>query len=160
MLYYGEFIHITGELSARLLIVTMAVTPLRHIFPTQAWTSWLVRNRRYLGLAAFAYAVPHLIAYLFKLRDVERIVAEGAELPMMTGWIAMLIFIVLAMTSNNASVRRFGKRWKGLHRWVYAAAVLTFLHWVLTAFDPVAGYVHAGLLLAIQALRFIPRRKR
>ena len=72
----------------------------------------------------------------------------------------MLIFTALAITSNNTSVRMLGKRWKGLHRFVYAAAVLTFLHWILLAFDPLQGYIHAGVLVVIQVLRFVrPRRQ-
>lgn len=156
-LFYGEFIHITGDWSARLLILTLSVTPLRNLMPGQRWTAWLVRQRRYLGLAAFAYAVPHLVAYLVKLNDLARIVAEGIEPGMLTGWIAMLVFTALAVTSNNTSVRKLGRRWKLLHRLVYAAAVLTFAHWILLAFDPLQGYVHAGVLVAIQALRFVPR---
>ena len=76
-LYYGEFIHVTGELSARLLIITLAVTPLRRLFPRKLWTVWLLRQQRYLGLAAFAYAVPHMIAYLFKLSDGSRVLKEA-----------------------------------------------------------------------------------
>lgn len=159
-LFYGEFIHVTGELSARLLIVTLAVTPLRNLFPRKRWTIWLVRQRRYLGLAVFAYAVPHLIAYVVKLRDATRIFWESIEPGMLTGWLAMLIFVALAITSNNASVRKLGKRWKLLHRFVYVASILTFLHWVLTAFNPLEGYVHAAILIGIQALRFMPRPKR
>lgn len=158
VLFYGEFIHITGDWSARLLILTLSVTPLRNLFPKQRWTAWLVRQRRYLGVAAFVYAVPHLVAYLVKLSDWGRIIAEGAELGMLTGWVAMLIFAALAITSNNTSVRKLGKRWKVLHRTVYAAAVLTFAHWVLLAFDPMQGYIHAGVLVLIQALRFVRRR--
>ncbi len=157
-LFYGEFIHLTGELSARLLIVTLAATPLRNLFPKRRWTAWLLKQQRYLGLAAFAYAVPHLIAYIVKQGDAARILSESIEPGLLTGWIAMLIFIALAITSNNASVRSLGKRWKPLHRLVYIAAILTFLHWALTAFDPVEGYVHAAVLLGIQVLRFVPRR--
>ena len=159
VLFYGEFIHITGELSVRLLMVTLAVSPLRNLFPGRRWTTWLFKQQRYLGLASFAYALPHMVAYLFKLSDVTRILSESIEVGMLTGWLAMLIFIVLAVTSNDASVRALGKRWKWLHRWVYVAAVLILLHWILTAFDPMAGYVHAAVLLGIQALRFIPRSK-
>ncbi len=155
VLFYGEFIHITGDWSARLLILTLLMTPLRRLVPQQRWTAWLVRQRRYLGVAAFAYSVPHLVAYLVKLGDMARILSEGIEPGMLTGWVAMLIFTALAVTSNNTSVRKLGKRWKLLHRLVYAAAVLTFLHWILLAFDPVQGYIHAGILVVIQALRFV-----
>lgn len=159
-LYYGEFIHITGDWSARLLILTLSVTPLRKLLPKQRWTAWLLRQRRYFGVAVFAYAVPHLVAYLARLADAARILSEGVEPGMLTGWIAMLIFAALAVTSNNAAVRRLGKRWKTLHRLVYAGAVLTFLHWVLLAFDPLQGYIHAGALLAIQFLRLVKRPAR
>ncbi len=159
-LFYGEFIHATGEFSARLLILTLAVTPLRLLMPRQRWTAWLVQQRRYLGVATFAYAVPHMVAYLVRLSDdAARIVAEGLEPGMLTGWIAMLIFLALAVTSNNASVRKLGRRWKSLHRLVYVGALLTFLHWVLTAFDPLAGFVHAGILIAFEAIRLIMRPK-
>jgi sulfoxide reductase heme-binding subunit YedZ len=154
VLFYGEFIHITGDWSARLLILTLLVTPLRRLMPRQGWTTWLMRQRRYFGVAAFAYAAPHLVAYLVKLQDMARILSEGIEPGMLTGWIAMLIFTALAVTSNNTSVRKLVKRWKVLHRFVYAAAVLTFLHWILLAFDPLQGYIHAGVLIVIQLLRF------
>jgi sulfoxide reductase heme-binding subunit YedZ len=157
-LFYGEFIHITGEFSARLLILTLAVTPLRRLLPEQRWIAWFVRQRRYLGVATFAYAVPHLVAYVVRLNDdIPRIVAEGLEPGMLTGWVAMAIFLALAATSNDTSVRKLGRRWKALHRFVYAAAVLTFLHWVLVAFDPVPALVHTGVLVAIEMTRLIRR---
>ena len=159
-LFYGEFIHVTGELSARLLIFTLAVTPLRNLFPKQRWAAWLWRQRKYLGLGAFAYAVPHMVAYLVRLSDLPRILGESVEPGMLTGWIAMFIFVALAVTSNNASVRALGKRWKSLHKLVYVAAILTFLHWILTAFDPLTGYIHAAILLGIQALRLVPNAKK
>ena len=69
-----------------------------------------------------------------------------------------MIFAVLAATSNKLSVRKLGARWKVLHRLVYAGAILTFLHRVMLAFDPVAGYIHAGVLLVLESLRLIRRR--
>ena len=158
-LYYGEFIHATGEFSARLLIVTLAVTPLRLMFPKPGWTMWLLQNRRYLGVATFAYAVPHLVAYLWKLADVSKILEEGAEPGMWTGWIALIILLAPAITSNIYSTRKLGRRWKILHRFVYLAAILTFVHWVLVAFDPVSGLVHAGVLIALETYRVVVSAK-
>lgn len=154
-LYYGEFVHVTGEFSARLLILTLAVTPLRLMFPQRNWTRWLMRSRRYIGVATFAYAVPHLIAYLVKLGSTAKILEEALEPGLWTGWIALLIFLALAVTSNNASVSKLGKRWKRLHRLVYFGAILTFAHWVLVAFDPIPGLVHAGILLALETYRVV-----
>ena len=157
-IYYGEYLHWTGEQSARLLIVTLAATPLRRIFPGVRWTAWLVAHRRDLGLLTFLYAVLHALAYLIRKADAMAILREAAELGMAVGWLALLVFLALAATSNDASVRRLGRRWKGLHRWIYAGALLTFLHWVATAFDPTVGYVHLGILLVVLALRAWPRR--
>ncbi|MDJ0656074.1 MAG: ferric reductase-like transmembrane domain-containing protein [Xanthomonadales bacterium] len=152
-IFYGEFLHITGQFSAQLLILTMALTALRLAWPRERWTSWLLQRRRYFGVATFAYAVPHLVAYLVKVSSLDRVLSDAAEAGMWTGWLAMLLFLPLAITSNNSSVRRLGKRWKRLHRLVYPAAVLTFLHWVLVAFDPTIGLIHAGALAAIEAYR-------
>lgn len=152
-LFYGEFVHATGEYSARLLMLAMAVTPLRLLFPRQRWTNWLLQNRRYLGVAAFAYAAPHLAAYLVKLGQFAEILEQGLEPGFWTGWMAIFVLLALATTSNNLAVRKLGRRWKQLHRLVYAAAILTFAHWVLVAFDPVPGLVHAGVLAALETCR-------
>ena len=158
-LFYGEFIHATGEFSARLLIITLAVTSLRVMFARSPWTLWLLRSRRYFGVATFAYAVPHLVAYLWKLASVAKIIEEGLQPGMWTGWIALIIFLALAITSNNFSTRKLGPRWRTLHRLVYLATILTFVHWVLVAFNPMAGLVHGGILIALEAFRAVKSAK-
>ena len=162
--FYGEVVHSTGQLSAQLLILTMAVTPLRLLFGRRGWIRWLIQRRRYFGVASFGYAALHTVVYLIRTGAFGDILAEGAEPGLLTGWIALAIFVPLAVTSNDASVRRLRRLWKRLHRWVYAGAVLTFAHWVLTAFDPVPGLIHLGVLAALEAIRvwktFQSRRRR
>jgi sulfoxide reductase heme-binding subunit YedZ len=157
---YGEFIHASGDLSAQLLIATLAVTPLRLFFPRAAWTQWLAARRRDVGVATFGYAALHTIIYLVRKADAALILKEGIELSLLAGWIALFIFAALALTSNDASVRLLKRAWKRLHALVHIGAILTFAHWVLTAFDPVIGYIHAGVLAAIEAARFIQRARR
>lgn len=152
-IYYGEYIHATGVYSARLLILTMAITPLRLAWPSAKWTRWLLQKRRYFGVAVFAYAVPHLWAYVVKIGTFAGVLNEAAEPGMWTGWLAFVVFVPLALTSNNRSVRKLGAKWKKLHRWVYLAAVFTFIHWLLVAFNPLAGMIHAGLLVLLEAYR-------
>ena len=158
-IYYGEFIHFTGEFSTQLLIITLAVSPLRSMFGGQRWTAWLMERRRYLGVATFGYAVLHLAAYLEKLWGQGKIAGEAMEPGMFTGWIAMAVFAALALTSNDRSVRWLKKRWKSLHRLVYPAAMLTLLHWILVAFDPLVAYVHTGVLILIVALGYCFKRR-
>ena len=151
--FYGEVVHVTGDLSARLLIATMAVTPLRLMFPGRAWVKWLVPRRRYLGVAAFGYATLHTVVYLVRTGVLGDILADAAEPGLLTGWLALAIFVPLAITSNDASVRWLRRTWSRLHRWVYAGAVLTFAHWILTAFDPVPGLIHLSVLVALEGYR-------
>lgn len=153
VMYYGEYMHASGEFSARLLLITLAITPLRLLWPRQRWTQWLLRRRRYLGLAAFAYAVPHLFVYLVKLGGTAEVISDGVDPGIWTGWLALLLFLPLAATSNSWSLRALGKNWKVLHRLVYVAAAFTFIHWVLVAFDPIPGLIHSGILIALEGFR-------
>lgn len=155
-IFYGEYLHWTGEQSARLLIVTLAVTPLRRMLPDSRLVNWIVARRRDLGIATFLYAALHTLAYVVKKANVELILSDATEIGILVGWLSCAILLLLAATSNNYSVRKLRKYWKVLHRCVYAAALLTFLHWILTAFDPLAGYIHLGVLLVVLALRALP----
>jgi sulfoxide reductase heme-binding subunit YedZ len=155
--FYGEYLHATGELGARLLILAMAVTPLRRLFPTAGWVRWLGRRRRAIGVAAFGYSVLHAVAYLQRQGTFAKIAEDATEAALWTGWLALLVMAALAATSNDASVRWLRRGWKWLHRAVYAAAVLTFAHWILAAFDPVPGAIHLGVLCALEAIRLWKR---
>jgi len=157
--FYGEYLHATGELGVRLLMLAMAVTPFKILFPSAAWVRWLARRRRYIGVAAFGYSLLHAGAYLER-QPLDTIIKEAGELALAAGWISFAVMLVLASTSNDAAVRSLRTRWKWLHRTVYLAAALTFAHWVLTAFDPTAAYVHLGILAALQALRLLRYRVR
>jgi sulfoxide reductase heme-binding subunit YedZ len=153
--FYGEYLHVTGELAVWLLMLAMGVTPLKLIFRRAGWVRWLARRRRYIGVAAFGYSLLHAVAYLERQATFTAIVEDAAELGLATGWVALLVMLALAVTSNDASVRRLRAGWKWLHRTVYAAAALTFVHWITTAFDPAAAYVHLGVLATLIAVRLI-----
>ena len=159
-IYYGEYLHWSGQWAARLLIATLAVSALHRLRPQAAASRWLLRRRRDLGLVTFSYTLAHIVAYLIYKADIALIVREASGAGLATGWIAAAIFLALAMTSNDASVRRLGPRWRRLHRAVYPAAILTFAHWVLTAFDPAAGWLHAAVLAIVLLPRLWRRRAR
>lgn len=152
-LFYGEVVHASGELSVRLLIVAMAATPLALMFPGRRATRWLMKNRRYFGVASFAYALVHTIFYLDKTGLLADIIDDALTPGYGTGWVALLLLAVLALTSNDASVRWLKSAWRRLHRLVYVAAVLTFAHWLLVAFNPAPALAHLALLAALEAYR-------
>ena len=150
---YGQALHETGDWAAWLLVAAMAVTPLRLLAPRAGWSQWLMRRRRALGVATFGYALFHTLVYLVRKAQPALIIQEGARPDLLAGWIALAVLLALALTSNDVSVRWLGRRWKALHRLVYPAAALTFLHWLLTAFDRTNAVVTAAVLIAVEAVR-------
>jgi sulfoxide reductase heme-binding subunit YedZ len=157
--FYGEVVHSSGLLAVRLLIVAMAVTPLSLAFPRAGWTRWLRAHRRHFGVAAFAYSLLHTAVYVQR-QAWTAIFEDALTIAMWTGWFAFVVMLALAVTSNDASVRWLRGRWKWLHRAVYAAAILTFAHWILSAFDPIPGWIHLGVLAALEAYRIWWMRRR
>ena len=152
---YGAFVTWSGDIAVWLLMAALAVTPLRTLFGG-AWTMFLVRRRRDLGVASFAYASGHLVVYLLRKADIDLIVDEALGAGMLAGWLAFFVFVPLAVTSNNFSVRLLKGGWRKLHWLVYPAAALTMAHWFLTAFEPTMAIVHAVILGVLLGLRAAP----
>jgi methionine sulfoxide reductase heme-binding subunit len=148
-------VHPTGEWSARLLILTLAITPLALLFKGNPFVRWLKANRRYFGVAAFAYALMHTVFYLIDKSSLARVVTELPRFYIWTGWLAFLIFLPLAATSMDYAVRKLGPRWKSLQRWSYAVALLTLVHWA-SLHDwnhPMNAILHFAPLIALEAYR-------
>jgi methionine sulfoxide reductase heme-binding subunit len=149
---FGHAIGDSGDWAAWLLLLTLAVTPLRLLIG-KTRLAWLLRHRRDLGLASFAYAVGHTLVYLTDKASIDAILADLGSPDMLVGWVALALFVPLAVTSNDLSTRLLKRAWKQLHRLAYPAAALTFIHWALAAYDPTTAYIHIGILAAIELLR-------
>lgn len=126
--------HRSGDWSLRLLLATLAITPLRKL---SGWNK-IIRYRRMLGLFAFFYISVHLSIYL--VIDLggfwSQLLSEIVKRPYITvGFTAWLLLIPLAVTSTKAMMRRLGRRWQQLHRLVYVAVMLGVLHflWLVKA---------------------------
>ncbi len=152
---FHQLVHPSGETSARLLIVLMMATPLAMLLKGWRGPQWLKRNRRYLGVASFGYALLHTIFYLLDKASLTTVVDELPRLYIWTGWIAFIIFVPLALTSMDYFVRKMGTWWKWLQRWTYAAAVLTLVHWAaLNDWNGAApALIHFGPLIVLEAYR-------
>lgn len=152
---YHRLLHPTGEFSARFLIIAMLASPLALLLRGWRGPRWLQKNRRYFGVAAFAYALVHAVLYVIDEGSFNRVVADLPKLYIWTGWVAFAIFIPLAVTSMDYFVRIMGPAWKQLQRATYVAAVFTLLHWAsLHRWDGIApALVHFGPLIALEAYR-------
>lgn len=158
----AEIVHRLGLWALRLLLLTLAITPLRQLTGQPV----LLRFRRMLGLYAFAYASLHLAAWLaLDLRGYWTMVfAEIVRRPYITvGFLAWLILLPLAITSTRGWMRRLARHWGRLHRLVYAAAILGVLHlWWIVKSDLREPLLYAGilaLLLGWRLWRRLARRK-
>ncbi|MBL0171961.1 MAG: sulfoxide reductase heme-binding subunit YedZ [Gemmatimonadaceae bacterium] len=149
----------TGRWTLRLLAGSLAVSPL---VAFTRW-GWLVRERRFLGLGAFFYAVMHLNVYigLDNFFDVDDIVKDVLKhLYVTVGMTAFLLLVPLAVTSTKGWVRRLGgKRWTQLHRLVYVAATAGCVHFIWAVKkDKTEPLIYAAVFLVLFALRFVERR--
>lgn len=143
-----DYIWWTGILSCWLLILSLAITPLQLMFGA---LPWLRKRRRYFGVASFGYAALHLFIWLLGT-NIGGLMRSFQRMEILTGWIAMAILTVLAATSFDGAVDRLGPTWKTVQRWVYPAAVLTLLHWLMTDYGgwrEVAVYCVPLILLEI-----------
>lgn len=153
----AEIEHRTGTWALRLLLLTLAITPLRQL----SGQARLVGFRRMLGLYAFFYASLHLAAFL--ALDLggwwSTIFEEIIRRPYITvGFLAWLGLVPLAITSTRGWMRRLGSRWGRLHRLVYAVAVLAVLHfWWIVKSDGREPMLYAGILAALLGWRLYRR---
>lgn len=146
-------LHFTGLWALRLLLITLAVSPLRQL----TGAPWLTRLRRMLGLYAFFYAVLHFAVYLVLDRALmwDEIVTDIARRPYITvGFAALVLLIPLAVTSTKGWMRRLGRRWKQLHWAIYPIAILGVLHFLwLVKQDLREPLLYAAILGALLAFR-------
>ena len=146
-----------GIWGLRLLLTTLAVTPLRELL---GWPR-LLGFRRMLGLYAFFYVSMHFIFYLLVDQSLDwRVLLEDiAKRPFITvGFSALLLLIPLAVTSTKRAMRRLGRRWQRLHRLVYPAAILacTHFYWQVKADirEPLVYVLVLAVLLGWRLYRY------
>ena len=116
-----------GEIALWMLILVLSVTPLRKVFQFLR----LHGQRRAMGIACFGYALLHWLAYAALLLEWQWATLGDDLLKrpyISVGFLAGLILLAMAATSNDWSTRRLSRRWRQLHRWGYLAAALVILH--------------------------------
>ena len=148
-----------GYWGLRFVLITLCVTPLRHI----TGRNWLIRFRRMLGLFAFFYILMHFLTWLVLDQSLllAAIKEDVFERPFITiGFTAFLILIAMASTSTNAMRRRLGKRWQKIHYGVYVVGFLGVWHyWWQVKLDASDPAIYAVFLTALLGYR-LWRRKR
>ncbi|HUO60312.1 MAG TPA: protein-methionine-sulfoxide reductase heme-binding subunit MsrQ [Candidatus Acidoferrales bacterium] len=155
--------HVTGGWTLKLLLVSLAITPLRRI----TGVTWLIQYRRMIGLFSFFYACLHLLTYLVLDQSLNpgRIVHDIGKRPFVTvGFAAWALLVPLAITSTQSAIRRLGKKWQSLHRIVYLAAAFGVLHfyWLVKkdVSEPLSYAAVLAILLGYRAVLYAVERTR
>ncbi|MEM9926186.1 MAG: ferric reductase-like transmembrane domain-containing protein [Cyanobacteria bacterium P01_D01_bin.50] len=123
---------VTGYIALIAYIATLLPSNLIIVFPIWKKTYWrriLLKNRREIGLICFLLATIHALL-IVQLRNVDML-SLNTYIEYFTGLGSILIFTILALTSNNWSIRKLGKDWKKLHHLTYLALLLLIFHLLL-----------------------------
>ena len=151
-----ELEHRLGLLGLQVLVAGLLVTPLRRFAGLN-----LLKFRRMLGLIAFYLICTHLLTWLvLDVRDLGAIWADIVKRPYITiGMVGFVLLVPLAVTSNNASIRKLGaKGWRRLHMLVYPAVILGAVHFVMLRKGwQVEPLVYLVVFVLLVGLRLIPR---
>jgi sulfoxide reductase heme-binding subunit YedZ len=145
--------HVTGDWAFRLLLATLAITPIRRLTGQHA----IIGLRRVFGLLAFFYATLHMLTYVvldyfFRFDLMWENVSKAKYVT--AGLTAFLLLVPLAATSTESMMRRLGSRWQRLHRLVYASAIAAAIHYFwLIKINLRVPAAYAGVLALLLAFR-------
>jgi sulfoxide reductase heme-binding subunit YedZ len=144
-----EVLNRLGLYAITFLLASLACTPLQRFL---GW-SWALRVRKTLGLAAFSWALAHVLFYVVidQGLDLRGLVDDVLKHRFVfLGMAALSLLVPLALTSTKGMEKRLGfRRWKRLHRLVYAAGALACAHFYLRFKLPEPGPIAAAALLAV-----------
>lgn len=175
-----RIIRSTGSISLIMLLITLAVTPMRHLLTwlmvrtnashgkrTADW-NWIIKLRRMTGLLSSFYATLHLGIYFWLDRgaSITDTLLDLAERPFLAvGMGAFILLIPLTLTSTNNMMRRLGRNWRRLHRLAYLIALLSVLHfWMLTKIGVYSPFPYVFAVFLLLGWRvwfaFYPRQRK
>ncbi len=149
--------HEYGELALQLLVLGLAITPLRRYAGIN-----LLKFRRAIGLLCFFYVTCHLLVWLvLDVQLLSQIWADIIKRPYITiGMTGFVLLLPLALTSNNWSIRRLGPYWRKLHRVIFVVGILGAVHFIMLVkgvqLEPLIYLALIGGLLLLR----LPSRRR
>jgi sulfoxide reductase heme-binding subunit YedZ len=139
----------TGIWTLRFLLITLVVTPLRHL------TKWhdIIKIRRMLGLFSFFYATLHFVSYVWldQFFALDEMIKDLTKRPfIMAGYAGFVVLIPLAVTSTRKWILRLGgNRWQRLHRLIYISAAAGILHYFWRVKLDVRRPIIYGIVLSV-----------
>ena len=143
-----QLVLVTGERGFQFLLFSLAISPLARLYTAPLLLQW----RRPAGLWAFYFLSLHLLVFFqgYIGWSWTILIEELKERPyVLVGFSAWLSLLPLALTSTDSARRRLGRRWRQLHRLIYPATLLAWLHLLWLARSDVGEAVVYGLIFAV-----------
>lgn len=156
--YWGKATKNSGIIAVSLFTLSLACNPLRVVFDKVQLFKMTFRHRRNVGVAVFLYAVVHITCYIMKKGGFTQTLPYFLHPVIIPGLLAFCIFIPLTLSSNNYSVKKLGFHlWNRLHKAVYLAEGLVFIHMMLQPGKP--QILALALFIPLFILQFLRRKK-
>jgi len=141
--------HSTGDWTLRLLLITLAITPLRKL----TGQLWLIGLRRMVGLFAFFYGCLHFLTFIWLDQgfNIHSMIKDVYKRPFITlGFTAFVLLIPLAVTSTRKMIQRLGgRRWQWLHRLIYVSATAAIVHFTWAMKKDIHRPIEYGIVLGV-----------
>lgn len=152
-------VHRAGEISFWFLHSNLFIgAVMSFIKPMPNWMRLLNLQRRWIGVIGFCFVLLHFAFYLIlESLDLQAVMQIFTKTYLLLGFSAFLVLMVLAITSNNYSVRKLGgKKWKQLHRIVFVSMIFVAIHVMLIEKTNLLYYgAISGSLILLQSIRLI-----
>jgi methionine sulfoxide reductase heme-binding subunit len=152
---FDKIIKFTGDWTIRLLLITLAITPLRRI----SGIASLIRFRRMIGLFAFFQALTHVATYVVDKEFFwNEIVKDITQRPfILSGMIALTMMLPLAITSTRKWIARLGgSRWQAVHRLIYVSGIAAVIHYYFNEKSDIRDrLIYIGILAILLGFRAV-----
>lgn len=148
-----DLLHPSGEMSVRLMILAMLPGPLADAFGARPFLRRWLSVRRNLGVAAFGYALLHLMFYVIDMGQFAAMVDELGLPGIWSGWLALGLMLPPAAISFDRAMRGLGRHWKKIQRLVYAALIASLAHWFMLDWKWQPAAIHLSPLMLAWLLR-------
>jgi len=151
----NEITRFTGSGGIIFLMLTLAITP---VIAVTGKGSILNPLRKTLGMYAFWYILVHLLVFVVPIAQLslsEAVTEVLRKRYALVGFIGFLFMVPLAITSNKYSIRKLKRKWKTLHKLIYATGVLAVVHyfWLVKAGAYREPFIFAVILAGLFLLR-------
>lgn len=161
---YTTLMVYTGQTALAVLFATLAITPARRwatilcqkyvLTYGKRLSDWnfLIRYRRLLGLYSAFFALLHVLTYLWL--DMGWILEEvwwdlTTRSFVLLGWLGLVIFILLSITSPKYMQKKLKQNWRRIHRSVYLLGPISVIHFAQTLKPGEYSYLPWAIALSL-----------